>query len=231
LDDQLVKHNPIHGYGRLTRQNTEEGRKYLLPDGSHVSSVTTILDRTKDKTHLIEWRKRIGVAKATAITTEASGRGTSMHKQIENWLEHDNLRTGGNLVHQTAGKMAQKIIDEYLKPNVEEWWGSEVSLYYDGLYAGTTDLVGLWRGTPTIMDFKQTNKPKKDEWIEDYRLQLAAYAHAHNHMFGTDIRQGVIMMCSPDLQPQMWTIAFGEFDRASEAWWQRVEQFYSVRNS
>ena len=221
-----AKHNPIYEYAELKRKDTPEGRRYQTPDGSLVASVTTILDKTKDKTHLIEWRKRVGEKKAQEITTEAAGRGTSMHKQLENWLEFDELKTGGNLVHQTAGAMAQKIIDEYMD-DMDEWWGSEAKLYYPQLYAGTTDLTGVYRGKQSIIDFKQTNKPKKTEWIDDYFMQGAAYAIAHNHLFDTGIEQMVIMMCSPDLQPQRWIVSGAEFQEWQNRWWNRVEQYYS----
>lgn len=221
-----AKHNPIYEYAELKRRDTPEGRRYQTPDGSLVASVTTILDKTKDKTHLIEWRKRVGEKKAQEITTEAAGRGTSMHKQLENWLEFGELKTGGNLVHQTAGAMAQKIIDEYMD-DMDEWWGSEAKLYYPQLYAGTTDLTGVYRGKQSIIDFKQTNKPKKTEWIDDYFMQGAAYAIAHNHLFDTGIEQMVIMMCSPDLQPQRWIVSGAEFQEWQNRWWNRVEQYYS----
>jgi genome maintenance exonuclease 1 len=219
------KHNPLYNYAELKRRETPEGRRYETPDGGVVASVTTILDKTKDKTHLIEWRKRVGEKKAQEITTEAAGRGTSMHKQLENYLEFGELKTSGNLIHKTAGSMAQLIIDEYF-PDLDEWWGSEAKLYYPQIYAGTADLPGVYRGKQSIIDFKQTNKPKKTEWIDDYFLQGAAYAIAHDHLFGTNIDQMVIMMCSPDLQPQRWIVNGQEFRVWKDRWWDRVEQFY-----
>ena len=122
--------------------------------------------------------------------------------------------------------MAQRIIDDYF-PDMEEWWGSEAKLYHPGLYAGTTDLTGIYRGKPSIIDFKQTNKPKKTEWIDDYFMQGAAYAAAHNELFGTNIEQIVILMCSKDVEPQRWIIQGQDFRDWSERWWDRVQQFYS----
>jgi genome maintenance exonuclease 1 len=120
--------------------------------------------------------------------------------------------------------MATRIIEEYLDPNLDEWWGSEVGLFYPELYAGTTDLVGVFAGVPSIIDFKQTNKPKKTEWIEDYFLQAAAYAAAHNVVHNTNIRQGVILMCSKDLQPQHWVVDLAEYEAK---WFARVWDYYS----
>lgn len=223
-----VNHNPLFQYAELKRRDLPEGRRYETPDGGVVASVTTILDKTKPEEKrqaLMEWRKRVGEKKATEITTEAAGRGTSMHKQLENFLEFGDLKSGGNMVHQHAAKMATTIITEYF-PDMQEWWGSEAKLYYPGLYAGTTDLTGIYRGKSSIIDFKQTNKPKKTEWIDDYFLQGAAYASAHNKLFGTDIEQIVILMCSQNCEPQRWIVNGAEFREWTDRWWDRVEQFY-----
>jgi genome maintenance exonuclease 1 len=230
MTNSYVTHNPQYDYNEIKRKETEHGRRYLTPTGDIVPSVTTILDKTKPKEKvqaLHEWRKRVGVQKAQAITTEAAGRGTSMHKQLENWLEFGELKTGGNLVHQQPAKMADIIIEQYLKGQLQEYWGMETGLYYPELYAGTTDLVGVYNGKPSIIDYKQTNKPKKTEWIHDYFIQGAAYASAHNKVFGTDISQIVILMCSKDCEPQRWIINGDEFDHWTGAWWYRVWNFYA----
>lgn len=228
----LVKHNPLYNYSSLKRKEGPNGRQYLTPDGNSVASVTTILDKTKPEEKrlaLQNWRKRVGEERAKTITTEAAGRGTSMHKQLENWLATGELKTGSNLVHQQPSLMANTIIDNYLKPKLNEWWGSEASLYYTGLYAGTTDLPAVYNGKASIVDFKQTNKPKKVEWIEDYFLQLSAYILAHDHIFGTDIEQGVVLMCSKDLQPQEFIIDKIELAKYKDLWWTRVEQYYKQK--
>ena len=152
-----------------------------------------------------------------------------MHKQLENWIEFGDKKTGGNTVHQQSSLMADKIINGYLIGNMEEYWGMETGLYYPELYAGTTDLVGIYNGKPSIVDYKQTNKPKKTEWIHDYFIQGAAYASAHNKVFGTDIEQIVILMCSKDLNPQRWIINGDEFEHWTQIWWDRVEKFYSMK--
>ena len=77
------------------------------------------------------------------------------------------------------------------------------------------------------MDFKQSNKPKKAEWVEDYYLQLTAYALAHNELFGTNIREGHIFMCSRDLTYQQFDLWPDDFDDWSERWWNRCEEYYS----
>jgi hypothetical protein len=228
--NNVTLHNPLYNYSAIKRKDTAQGRRYLTPDGGLVASVTTILDKTKPqekKQALQEWRKRVGETQAAAITSEAANRGTSMHSHLEHWLDHGSIENKSNLIHQQSGQMATLIIENYLKPNLNEYWGTETALYYTGLYAGTTDLVGLYNGVPSIIDFKQTNKTKKTEWIEDYFLQTCAYAHAHNHIFGTDIQQCVILMCSKDLVPQHWVVEKEDFEKNSDLWWKRVEQFYN----
>lgn len=227
MADKLVRFQERFNYTPINRKQTSEGRKYVTPNGDAVASVTTILDKTKSeetKKALNEWRNRIGHAQAQAITTEAASRGTSMHSHLEHWLAFGEIENKSNLVHQHSAKMATRIIEEYLSPSLNEWWGSEVGLYYPELYAGTTDLVGVYDGVPSIIDFKQTNKPKKTEWIEDYFLQAAAYACAHNAVYGTDIKQGVILMCSKDVEPQHWVVDLTEYEHK---WFDKVWEYYS----
>lgn len=217
--------NPYQ-YQKLTRESTTRGRYYLTPDNKALPSVTTILDKTKDKTFLIEWRKRVGEAEAQRITTEAAGRGTTMHKFIENWLHQCEKPPGTNLVQQHAHKMATVMIEQVLKPNLTEAWGNEIPLYYPELYAGTCDLAGVWNGRPAIMDFKQSNKPKKREWIEDYFCQLVAYAECHNEVYGTNINEGVVLVCTKDLEPQIFELNGAEWSKHQTKWWERVEKYY-----
>jgi ATP-dependent exoDNAse (exonuclease V) beta subunit len=218
-------------YKAIDRTSVNGQRKYLTPDGNAVASVTTILDATKDKTHLIAWRKRVGEAKAKEITTEAAGVGTRMHKYLEDYVEHGEWPSpGSNPYAQQAFSMATEIKMNALT-DVDEIWGSEVALYVPNLYAGTTDLVGTYKGQPSIMDFKQTNKPKKVEWVEDYFLQLTAYAIAHNEIYGTDIKEGHIFMCSRAGEYQQFDIWPDEFEEWKNAWWDRVYRFYELNTA
>ena len=164
-------------YEKLKRVEVDGKRRYAAPGGPPVASVTTILSGTKDMSHLIAWKKRVGEKKAQEIVTEASGVGTRMHKYLEDYIEFGEWPTAGsNPYAQQAHMMATQVRDHAMV-DVDEIWGSEVPLYVPGIYAGTTDLVGQYKGQPCIMDFKQTNKPKKLEWVEDYFLQLTAYAY------------------------------------------------------
>ena len=222
-----MKINRVYDYQDLNRIDGKK-RLYEAPDGSRMPSVTTILDATSDKTHLIAWRKRVGEQKAKQITQEAAGVGTSMHGFLEHYTKGEELPNKSNLVHVQGRKMAEVVIQDGLS-KVDEVWGSEVHLYYPDLYAGTTDLVGVHNGVPAIMDFKQTNKPKKEEWIDNYKLQGAAYALAHNHIYETDISKIVIMMCSRDLQYQEFIVEGEAFDQWSKAWSDRLMQYLGIQ--
>lgn len=218
-----------YNYVSLNKQTINGSRKYATPDGEHLPSVTTILDATKSeesKQALQNWRKRIGVAKAQEITTEAAGRGTRMHKWLENYVKTGSTgEPGSNPYSIQSHQMASSIIAKGLI-KCNEYWGTEVSLYFPKIYAGTTDLCGVHEGADAILDFKQTNKFKKREWIDDYFIQLTAYANAHNEVYGTKIRKGVILMCTADNIYQEFIIEGTEFDKYSDMWFKRVEQYY-----
>lgn len=204
-----------------------EGRRYVLPDGtSTAASVTTILSKTKDMSHLIKWKKRIGEDKAKVITEESSGLGTTMHAHLEAYVTNQPRPGGTNYGRMMAAKMADVIIKEGLV-DVDEVWGVEASLYYDTLWAGTTDLVGLYQGKPAIMDFKTTIKPKKPEWVEDYKLQLAAYQMAHDNIHKTDIQTVVVFMVSRDFEFQKFVWSGPVLEEARVQWAHRVSDYYN----
>jgi len=216
-------------YHELKQINDPVTRKrvYLTPDEEKLPSVTTILSSTKDMTHLNEWKKRIGEDEAKRITTEAAGIGTAMHGNLERFLCGLERQPGNNHVHIQANKMADVIIENGLK-DVSEVWAMEQSLYFPGLYSGTTDLCGVYKGEPAIMDHKQTNKPKKEEWVEDYKLQLVAYAMAHNEVYGTDIKRGIVFMCSRDLQYQQFEVTPDTFPMYQDMWLAKLEEYYKL---
>lgn len=216
-------------YEALKRIDTPEGRRYATPDGNKLPSVTTILDATKSeesKQALANWRKRVGAVQAQAITTEAAGRGTRMHKWLENYIKTGETGDpGSNPYSIQSHAMAHSIIVQGLS-KCNEYWGTEVPLYFPSVYAGTTDLCGVHDNAEAIMDHKQTNKPKKREWIDDYFVQLAAYANAHNEVHGTKIRKGVIFMCSAANEYQEFIVEGAEFDKYTDLWFKRCEAFY-----
>ena len=227
-------------YTPINRESVEGKRLYATPDGSKVPSVTTILDKTKPaeaKAALAAWKKAVGEKKAQEITTEAANRGTRMHKYLEDYVKEGILKDpGSNPYSVQSHKMAKHVIEQGLS-NVNEVWGVEIPLYYPGIYAGTTDGCGLHLNEEAILDYKQTNKPKKLEWIDDYFLQLTAYALAHNKVYNSNIRKGVVLMCvrPPEIKPMIWgDPAYQEFILKPEdfnywekRWWDRVEQYYA----
>jgi genome maintenance exonuclease 1 len=231
-----------YNYTPLDRTTIDGKRHYCLPDGSKVPSVTTILDRTKPaeaREALARWRKSVGEQRAQEITTEAANRGTRMHAYLEHYVLTSEMKPlPGNPFAHPSWFMSAEVILNGLQ-HVDEFWGTEVPLYYSGLYAGTTDLIGTWKGQPAILDFKQSNKVKKREYITDYFLQLAAYAAAHNEMHGTDINTGVILMAvQPKLledgsytQPEYleFVIEGKEFAYWADEWMKRVELYYLSR--
>ena len=218
-----------YNYVPMSRVEIDGKRRYATPDGEKLPSVTTILDATKSeesKQALQNWRKRVGVQKAQEITTEAAGRGTRMHKWLENYIKTGATgEPGSNPYSIQSHQMAQSIITQGLV-KCNEYWGTEVPLYFPKIYAGTTDLCGIHDGAEAIMDHKQTNKPKKREWIDDYFVQLTAYANAHNEVHGTKIRKVVIFMCSADNLYQEFIVEGSEFDKYTDIWFKRVEQYY-----
>ena len=222
---------PRYTYEKLKRDETSGIRLYCDPQGNKIPSVTTVLDKTKPaeaRAALHAWRRRMGDARATAISTEAATRGTIMHSYLEKTLLGNAPVRGTNVYHKQGWDMSQVILDNYLRPHLSEVWGLEASLYYPEIYAGTTDLCGIYDGKPSIIDFKQTNSPKTDERVVDYKIQMCAYMLAHDAVHGTNIQQGVILMCSKDLEPQTWVLQGDELDYYKKVWWQRVAEYYQV---
>ena len=233
---------PKYPYKELSRQTGEDGKRlYQTPDGNRVPSVTTILSATQPqekKEALQNWRKAVGVDRAQAITTDAANRGTRMHKLLEDYVRDGTLKErGSNPFGFASHAMAQTVIEDGLK-NVDEVWGIEIPLYHPGIYAGTTDGCGVHLKDEAIFDYKQSNKPKKEEHIEDYKLQLVAYGEAHNELYGTKIRKGVVMMAvkppvdSVTMEPlarpqyQEFILEGAEYDKYVKLWWKRLEQYY-----
>ena len=221
-----MKWNKLYQYPKSVREMIAGKRHYVLENGK-LPSVTTILSATQSdekRESLARWKAKVGEFEAERVKNAAATRGTAMHKYLEHYVEGQGILDLTD-VGQEAERMAKTIIDKGLQ-DVEEIWGSEVTLGYKDRYAGATDLCGVYMGRESIMDFKQSNKPKKDEWIEDYYLQSAAYALAHNDTYGTDIDQGVILMCTPDCFFQRFMINGKRFKEYTDKWKRKVEQYY-----
>ena len=226
----MIKRNEKFKYiegKQLTDHGT--GTRVYEVVGTKLPSVTTILGATKDQEFLKKWKAKVGEAKAEEIKNLSSKRGTAMHKFLECYIEgsgYDDLTDIG----VQAKPMAQKIIDIGLAP-VDEYYGSEVTLYYPGLYAGSTDLVCRHNGMDTIIDFKQANKPKNKDWIEDYYLQIAAYCMAHDYVYGSQIQQGIIMVCTPDLYFQEFKFKDHELRQWKHKFLKRLDMYHEMQFS
>ena len=226
-----MKHNPKFIYPKSTRSSVDGHRLYNLGEAK-LPSVTTILSATQPPEKmkaLAEWRLRVGADEATRIVDSSAIRGTAMHRIIESYLTgqyHLDLTDVGRNAHT----MAQTIIDKGLANKITEYYGIEATLYYPELYAGTTDLVAQHVGCDSIIDFKQTNKPKKREWIEDYFVQIAAYAMAHDCVYGTTIKKCVVMMCDPNNLYQEFIIRDHEVKNYKHKFLRRLDEYHNKIN-
>jgi len=225
-----MKWNKLYEYPKSIRSLIKDERHYDI-DSEKLPSVTTILAATQSdekRASLAKWKEKIGSNEADNIKNKAASRGTAMHT----YLEH-HINGGGLLDLSSEGReaesMAKTIIEKGLG-DLHEIWGSEVVLHYPGLYAGATDLCGIYQGRDSIVDFKQSNKPKKDEWIEDYKLQLAAYATAHDYVYRTNIEQGVILMVTPDNFFQRFIINGSQFREYKWMWLEKVSKYYELKH-
>ena len=221
-----MKWNKLYNYPKTVRSSIDGVRKYDVDD-EKLPSVTTILQATQDaeKTESLKrWVERVGETEAERIKNVAAKRGTAMHSFLEAYIQDRNILDLRD-VGLEARSMAKTIIEKGF-PDLEEVWGVECTLHYPGLYAGQTDLCGIYQGRESIIDFKQSNKPKKAEWIDDYKLQLVAYAMAHDQIYGTKIEQGVILMCTPDNFFQRFIVNGSEFREWKWEWLRRIDTYY-----
>jgi hypothetical protein len=220
-----MKKNKKYKYIQASSVTAHGARTYDV-HGIRLPSVTTILDKTKNKAYLNRWRNKVGHEEAERIKNLSSKRGTAMHKFIEKYIQESGFKDL-TPIGQEAEPMAQKIIKSGLTP-VSEYYGAEVTVHYPGLYAGSTDLVCLHNDMETIVDFKQSNRPKKEEWIEDYYLQIAAYAMAHDHIYGSSIEQGIIMVCTPDLYYQEFKFSGADLRSKKHKFLKRLDEYHEI---
>ena len=226
-----MKRNNKYIYPKTVRETLDGIRHYNINDKEKLPSVTTILKATESQEKqdsLAAWRARVGEETAAKITEESSSRGTAMHKILEKYILEEGYLDLTNVGKQ-AHNMAIRVIEQGLC-NLTEYYGTECTLYYPGRYAGQTDLVAVHKGSDAIIDFKQTNKPKREEWIGDYFLQLGAYAMAHNFVYKTKITKGVVMMCSKDNYYQEFVVEGTKFQQYQHDFLRRVNEYYQKRD-
>ncbi len=218
-------------YPKSTRSIEDGYRKYFLGE-EKLPSVTTILSATKseeEKAAIKNWQERVGFKEANRIKTEASSRGTSMHSYIEDYLRG---RINESLFesNEQYKNMAKEIIEKGINNKLDEIYGMEETIYYPEQYAGTADLIGIYRGKDVIIDFKQSNKPKKTDYIQDYFLQLGAYTLAHDVVHGTKMKAGIILLCTKDILFQEFKIEGAELKMYQNLFMGRVKKFYEMNN-
>ena len=223
------KFNKLYDYPRSMRTLIGGKRHYDIREEKLTKSVTTILSACQSdekKASLEAWRQRLGDEGRRHSVRDDGSRAWHSHAQatLEAHIDGSGLKDLTPLGVQ-AETMAHKIIESGLR-DLEEVWGQEVTLYYPGLYAGATDVVGIFDGQPAIIDFKQSNKPKRREWIEDYFEQLGAYCMAHNYVYGTKIQSGIILMCTKDFMFQKFEVSGREFVRYQHAFLKKVDQYH-----
>ena len=218
-----MKKNEKYNYTHASRTEVHGSRAYDIL-GVKLPSVTSILAKTKDQSYITRWKEKVGEQEAERIKNYSSKRGTSMHKFLEKHISGTGYEDLTEIGVQ-AKPMAKKIIEIGFTP-ITEYYGNEVTLYYLGLYAGATDLVCRHNDLETIVDFKQANRPKQKDWIEDYFLQVSAYAMAHDYLFKSEIKQAIIMVCTPDLYYQEFKIQGTELRDWKHKWLKRLDQYY-----
>jgi genome maintenance exonuclease 1 len=222
-----LKRENKYDYQKYTRQEEHGSRTYNVGE-KKIPSVTTILSATQSeekKASLDKWRARVGYQEAQRITQQAATRGTEMHYVLENYIDgkgYLNLSPEG----AQARLMAHEIVQNLEKLKVV--WGNEVSLAYDDRWAGATDVVGLYDDQPTIIDFKQSNKPKREEYVEDYYYQIAAYSLAHKKQYGP-ITQGLICVCTKDKLYQEFKMNESKLSEYEEKWLERVDKYHKSK--
>ena len=218
----LIPLRKKYRYQKLVRNDGPEGRTY---GDEKLPSVTRILDSTRDRAKIDEWVQRVGKEEAERIKTTAATTGTHMHNVIERMVAGKSLPRPTNWLMVKGYEMGYRLVMEQFS-SVDEIWGSEITLYFPQRYAGTTDMVGVYKGKSAIIDFKQSNKPKRHEWITDYFHQLSAYALAHDALFGTNIEMGVIMVALQTGGTQVFTTTGHEFNTFKIGWIERVEKYH-----
>lgn len=222
--------NNLYEYPKLIRVEKNDVRYYRDSQENLVPSVTSILSATGDKTGIDAWKRRVGNKAAKAIVEEATSIGSAVHLAIENYLYG---KTWKNFTDDKLGLLSEQIAKRFIDDclgDIEEVWGLESGLVLDGLYAGTADCIGIFKGKPTIIDFKTAKKIKRKDWIEDYFLQGAAYANAHNVMFGTQIKSIAILMVDRDLLFKEFLISDNEFVNFTDKWKKRIINYYKTHD-
>ncbi len=207
MKKQFVHVDVIDGLQVPERQTVDGKRVYLTPEGNHYPSITTILG-SQPKPGLVEWRERVGDEEANKIMREASTLGTAVHDLCERYLYNYELRSSNDEAISVFNRL------RFLLSNVDNIVGLEIPVYSDYLrVAGTTDCIADYNGVLSVIDFKTSRKPKKEEWIEDYYIQAFFYSSAFFEMTGCIPEQIVILIAVRDsFEVQVFKKSMSEID-------------------
>ena len=225
-----MKLNTKFNYPKSIRAYYNGQRLYDIGN-EKLPSVTTILSATESeekKASLERWKNRVGRKEADLISRQSLSRGSAMHDFLEKFILNQlnlDLLVDNSLEKQ----MADQIIENGLRNDLSEVYGVEATLYYPRKFAGAADLLGVYMGKETILDFKTGNKPRRDEWNDEYYLQLGAYSLAHDKVYGTNIKQGVILLCTKDLMFQRFIVDSERLKDCQQRFLEKVEQYYSMK--
>jgi ATP-dependent exoDNAse (exonuclease V) beta subunit len=179
------------------------GRTYHTPDGSY-PSITTILGKTANNVWLQKWKEKVGEEEAARVSKEATDRGTAVHEFAEQHFNGEAIHSALSQAPRDVIQMTKDLI-RIGESGVDEVWGQEQVLWSKKYrYAGRTDMVGIWKGKPTIIDFKTSKKKKYVKQITDYFIQCCAYAVAHNELYGTGIRNMAVLITVAGGEPQIF---------------------------
>jgi genome maintenance exonuclease 1 len=215
-------------YPEIQRVQNKFGRFYIDSQGQEVPSVTNVLSSTSDQSGIDEWKRRVGNEEAERILQESTSIGSNVHNALENYLQDKKweILDDGSYISKTSILILESFIKNLLS-EINEVWGLEAGLILDGLYAGTADCIGIFNGQESLIDFKTAKKIKPKEWIEDYFLQCAAYANAHNVIYNTNIKQIVILMVDRNQEFKKYIVNDREFDHYTNKWKQRLIKFHN----
>ena len=173
----------------------KDGRRYYVtPDGNHYPSITSILAQ-QENLGLEVWKAKVGEKEAKRISQESAHIGTSVHQMAEFYLSNYiiKLKDEDKRIVDTFNRL------RFLLGNINNIVGVEIPLFSDLLrVAGTTDCIAEYNGELSVIDFKTSRKPKKEEWIDDYYMQTFAYKLMFEEMTGIEIKQIVILVACVD---------------------------------
>jgi hypothetical protein len=198
----MFKHSNKFKEIELSTEETNEGRFYITPNGKY-ESITTALSKNQEKQQGLErWRKNVGEKEANRILRVSSNRGTSLHNIAEKYLKNDPSYLNGAMPDAIVMfKSFKHILDE----SINEVYLQEAALYSDKYkLAGRVDFIGRVINKITTVDFKNSRKPKKREWIEDYFLQISAYSFMFKELYGVSITQAMILIAVENSKPQIF---------------------------